>query len=263
MTEDRQTVTVERHEDYPPQYRLAGLGTRFIAYIIDRLIQTGVILGLVMVILLLFILSGAPTSITTFFVKLWDFLGWWVIGLIILVYEIMTTGYFVLFEWLWKGATPGKRSQEIRVIREDGRPVSFLAALLRNVLRVVDITVDIYPLGLVVMFIDSRNRRLGDVAARTLVVMDRDLKSSLVHEHSEAPDMNYSEIRNAVQQMTVEDYDLVRKFLARRDTLDINHRQDLAKEILRGVSRKSLSVENVSNPEALLEKLEALFRQTG
>jgi uncharacterized RDD family membrane protein YckC len=261
VKENPQPFTTETPEHVELQLHLAGIGTRFIAYLIDKLIQMGIVLGLTIIALLLLILTDKLTSLTALFVQLRDSLGWWLIAPVILGYEIVTKGYFILFEYLWKGSTPGKRSQEIRVIRKDGRPISFIAAVIRNILRAVDILGEIYPLGLVVMFIDSRNRRLGDLAAGTLVVRERELKPSVICTPLEESDSADSEIRNVALEMTMEDYDLVRRFLARRDSLDADYRRDLARQIRERVSRRSVSIgEQSSDPEAFLEKLETLCR---
>ncbi len=263
MTDKDQTETIGTPERVETQSRLAGIGTRFIAYLIDKLIQMGLALGLSIILLLLLILFGQLTSLTQFFIHLRDTLGWWLVAPVILAYEIFTKGYFIFFEYFWNGATPGKRSQEIRVIRKNGRPISFLAAVIRNLVRAVDILAEIYPLGLIVMFIDPHNRRLGDLAAGTLVVGESALKPLEVCSPSEEPDMADDEIFSVALEMTAEDYDLVRKFLARRDALDEDYREDLARQILHRVSRRSVSTGvHTSDPEAFLEKLEILCRRT-
>jgi uncharacterized RDD family membrane protein YckC len=262
MAENSQAPPVEAQTHTTPQFRLAGIGTRFIAYLIDKLIQIGIVCGLLLIALLLLVFTGKLSSLAAFFAELRDSLGWWLIALIILTYEILTKGYFIFFEYLWNGATPGKRSQEIRVVRKDGQPISFLAALIRNLLRVVDIVADLYPLGLIVMFIDRRNRRVGDLAAGTLVVREAELGPSAACAPSEEPGIADDEVFNVALEMTAEDYDLVRKFLVRRDTLEPDHREDLARQILDRVSRRSVSTGgHLSDPEAFLEKLETCCRR--
>ena len=262
MKENSQTVTSEMSDHMVPQLHLAGIGTRFIAYLIDKLIQMGLVLGLTIITVLLLILTGKLASVGEFLDRLRDSLGWWLVAPTVAAYELVTKGYFILFEYLWNGSTPGKRSQEIRVIRKDGRPISFLAAVIRNILRAVDILGEIYPLGLVVMFIDSRNRRLGDLAAGTLVVREAEPKPSEICTPPEESDAVDAEIRNVALGLTMEDYDLVRKFLARRDSLDADYRRDLARQILERVSRRSVSTgEQSSDPEAFLEKLETMCRR--
>lgn len=90
-------------------------------------------------------------------------------ALIIILTFFLWWGYFVLFELLWNGQSPGKRWLGLRVVRHDGQPVSLGASLLRNVLRVIDVGLMIGP---IVMVVDRRTRRLGDFPAGTLVVRE-------------------------------------------------------------------------------------------
>jgi len=78
--------------------------------------------------------------------------------------------YPILFEVLWKGATPGKRACNLAVVRADGTPVGWSASLLRNVLRFADVLPVGYLVGFVAMMLDGQMRRLGDIAAGTVVI---------------------------------------------------------------------------------------------
>ena len=97
-----------------------------------------------------------------------------VLALIVLIYFALFWGYFMLFETLWSGQTPGKRAGRLRVIRRDGQPVGAGEVLIRNLVRIVDFLPGFYGIGLVVMFIDKEARRLGDMAAGTIVVREGD-----------------------------------------------------------------------------------------
>jgi hypothetical protein len=79
-------------------------------------------------------------------------------------------GYYICFEWLNHGQTPGKQVARIRVVQLDGSPVSALPAVVRNLVRVIDFLPGGYGVGLIVMFTNDQSRRLGDFAAGTLVV---------------------------------------------------------------------------------------------
>jgi uncharacterized RDD family membrane protein YckC len=81
--------------------------------------------------------------------------------------------YFVAFEALFDGRSPGKRLAGLRVVRVGGQPVGFLASLLRNLLRIVDLLPVLYLFGSVLILATTRNQRLGDLAAGTLVIRDR------------------------------------------------------------------------------------------
>lgn len=239
MKEKRQRVAIETPEHIELHFQIAGIGTRFLAYLLDKTIQAGAVLGLIFAFSLLFFLAGKLGSLGGWLVEGTKAFTRWLISLGTLAFGIMVFGYFLLFEmvyftvfeYLWGGATPGKRYLNVRVIRQDARPITFIDAAVRNMMRFVDLLGQIYPIGLLVMFVDSRNRRLGDLAAGTLVVSDIPARApSVVKPGKELPWLD-SDTRTAVLEMTPEDYQLVAKFLARREGLDPEHRVALAREI--------------------------------
>jgi uncharacterized RDD family membrane protein YckC len=89
-------------------------------------------------------------------------------------------GYYLIFEWLWAGRTPGKRLVRIRVVDMNGTPIGFTQSLIRNLIRIVDFLPSAYGVGLVAMFSNARARRLGDFAAGTLVVKERSVKADIL-----------------------------------------------------------------------------------
>lgn len=92
------------------------------------------------------------------------------IGLFLLVLFAVSWLYPVLFEVLRNGQTPGKRVMKLRVVNANGTPVTWLASIVRNLLRVVDVLPLCYGFGLVASLCDAQGRRIGDLVARTLVV---------------------------------------------------------------------------------------------
>ena len=78
--------------------------------------------------------------------------------------------YPVVFELTKWGATPGKRTQGLRVVMDDGLPVTAAASFTRNLLRVADFLPFAYAFAIVSILIRSDAKRLGDLAAGTLVV---------------------------------------------------------------------------------------------
>jgi uncharacterized RDD family membrane protein YckC len=91
-------------------------------------------------------------------------------GLLLLLAFALMWGYPILFEVLWRGQTPGKRALGLRVLRADGAPLGWLAAITRNLLRTVDMLPALYAAGLVSSTVDRAWRRLGDLVADTVVV---------------------------------------------------------------------------------------------
>jgi uncharacterized RDD family membrane protein YckC len=92
-------------------------------------------------------------------------------------------GYFTFFETWWSGQTPGKRWLKLRVIQEDGRPIDFFSALLRNVLRMIDmVPPPLYSLGIISIFASAHAKRLGDFAANTVVIKERSAEAPTFDE---------------------------------------------------------------------------------
>jgi uncharacterized RDD family membrane protein YckC len=149
-------------------YETAGLGSRFVAALIDHLI-----LGLVLTLLNFAVFMLIPAFITSSFegnndggtVML-------VLALVVLINFLVLFGYFLLFETVWKGQTPGKRQGRLRVLKRNGEPIGAGEAAIRNLVRLVDFLPGFYGIGLVVMFADKEVRRLGDFAAGTIVVRE-------------------------------------------------------------------------------------------
>ena len=95
----------------------------------------------------------------------------------IIVFLIFSS-YFAFFEWIWNGQTPGKRWLKLRVIREDGRPVTFWEATVRNLLRPLDMMpAPFYSIGLVSVFVSLSDQRVGDMVAGTVVVREREAEA--------------------------------------------------------------------------------------
>jgi uncharacterized RDD family membrane protein YckC len=102
----------------------------------------------------------------------------WVKAVLILIVFLIISGYFAFFEWLWKGQTPGKRWLKLRVIREDGRPVTFWEAAVRNLLRTADMMpAPFYSIGLISVFVSLSDQRIGDMVAGTVVVREREAEA--------------------------------------------------------------------------------------
>ncbi|MFO7907132.1 MAG: RDD family protein [Planctomycetota bacterium] len=147
------TIEVIAPENIAFIYRVAGPFRRFPAYLLDVLFRGAALLGLAM---LLSIFSVAVGSLAT---AIW-----------ILVLFLTSWFYGGLFEAYWNGQTPGKRIMGMRVLSTNGRPINGYQAILRNLLR----TVDIYfaGIGVVVMACNGRLQRLGDLACGTMVVIE-------------------------------------------------------------------------------------------
>lgn len=91
-------------------------------------------------------------------------------GLMLLIMFGLEWFYPVVFDVFNQGATPGKRIMQLQVVHDDGSPVSFSSSLLRSLLMVVDFLPVFYCLGTLVSICHPLGKRLGDIAAGTLVV---------------------------------------------------------------------------------------------
>ncbi|HWZ87730.1 MAG TPA: RDD family protein, partial [Polyangiaceae bacterium] len=135
-------------------YELAGPSRRALAYLVDGLVR-GTIAGVFALILAISGGSGFRTGVT-----------------LILVF-LLEWGYFVVCELTMSGRSPGKRALDLRVVTLDGSPISFGDSVLRNLLRAADFLPSLYVFGALSMLFDARFRRLGDLAAGTMVVYER------------------------------------------------------------------------------------------
>jgi uncharacterized RDD family membrane protein YckC len=155
-------LTISTPEQVAFHYERAGIGSRFMAGMLDYLIIGVIELLLFWGASLLMggIIAGGgdQTSLNI------------TLAFVVIIYFLVFWGYFALFELVWNGQTPGKRSGNLRVIRRDGQPIRASEAIIRNLVRIVDMLPGFYGVGLTVMFIDKEDRRLGDMAAGTIVV---------------------------------------------------------------------------------------------
>jgi uncharacterized RDD family membrane protein YckC len=165
-----QFVPVETPEQLELQLELAGVGSRFLAFVVDLLWQLVVIVVLIALGVALIPSARRLEDLEVGSGKFQLPLLWIAIATTALF--VVNFGYFVIFELLWRGQTPGKRSVGIRVVREGGFPLDATASLLRNFLRSLDSLPAFYLVGVVAAFLSPSGQRLGDLVARTLVVRE-------------------------------------------------------------------------------------------
>ncbi len=246
--EDR--YTLETPDQVEIDFELAGLGSRFCAMAIDTLlICLGVFaLGL--------------------FAAFWQ-LGWWslltdqvdragdssaslLLSIVIIVVAFLFSGGYYLFcEYLMRGQTPGKRAMKLRAIRDDGTAMLGQDLLIRNLLRFVDFLPAFYGVGSLVMFFHPQSKRLGDIAAGTIVVKEGQL------DYRARTDKRY--VLEAVAEPTAnrelrpEHQRLLAGFLARRTELLPAARLKLAAELVQRMH--AVYGGDETDPERYLELL--------
>ncbi len=160
----RQHLEVETPEHIVLDLEVAGVGSRLLAALVDTgiLLATAAAGGLLVAVLTSYGIlprSGAGSA--------------WVAALLIGAGFTLWNGYFILFEGLRAGQTPGKRLAGIRVVQDTGHPVTMGSAVIRNLLRLADALPPPYLLGLALVAFHPRGKRLGDLVAGTAVVRDR------------------------------------------------------------------------------------------
>ena len=155
----RQRLLVETPEHVTLDLEIAGIGSRALAALIDMLILVASALSTVILLSMVAGLGEALGSLGGAVILLLGFVVW--------------NGYFILFEGLRQGQTPGKRFVGIRVVRDTGNAVGLGAAVARNLLRIADFLPPPYLIGALLVAFHPRGKRLGDIVAGTVVARDR------------------------------------------------------------------------------------------
>jgi uncharacterized RDD family membrane protein YckC len=239
--EDR--VRIATPEGVDVELTLAGIGSRFIAAILDFMLQVTFIVAVAVVLDQTGRLEEEADAV----------------GAAIFAIAFFLTFFFydVLFEVRSRGRTPGKRWTGLRVVRTGGRPVTFVPSCIRNVLRLVDILPALYAIGMLFIFFTKRNQRLGDVAAGTLVVRDRPGGPREPQRASVARAPAVGDAAWDVSAVSVQDLGTVRQFLDRRADLSADSRRELAEELERRLRPLVAGAPERIGPEEFLERLSA------
>jgi uncharacterized membrane protein SpoIIM required for sporulation/uncharacterized RDD family membrane protein YckC len=213
-------------------FDLAGLGSRFLALIIDAL--------LIAVIMVFIVVAAIVLGFGTMAVFRGGSAATWLLAIAVFAYFILMWGYFLLFEALKQGQTPGKKWTGIRVIRDNGLPVAWQQSALRNLVRAADILPPPACLvGGLMILLSKKGKRLGDLLAGTIVVthgaeVEPAQRASRwgaawivkVERGKSRRGMLLGDMRIAAQQLQI-----IERFLARRDALPSAQRQVLAWKI--------------------------------
>lgn len=241
---------VETPEQIELAYNVAGIGSRLLAAIVDSLLialAEGV----------LFVALAQIANVIAFAESVLVAIGA-ALGFAIL------WGYYITCELTWNGQSPGKRLIGLRVVSEGGRPITVVGSIIRNIIRIVDFLPFLYGIGVIAMFIDGRARRLGDLAASTLVVRERadvTLESLVrsVEPNLPPPSGDTTDLID-VSVLTPDDYALLRDFLDQRRNLAQAVRQRLAAHLSEGLQAR-LGVSPEPDPERLVERVVRAYQR--
>jgi len=212
------SIVVTTPDNIEVEYRLAGAGSRVGAVVIDTLIQIIAFLA----VLLAALWSLYDFNLDTFITTLEGAAN--VVAVVLLLYFVIFFGYFLIFEIIMKGRTPGKRFFGLRTIRANGQPITFIQSIIRNILRVF---IDNSGVGIIMMLLMKNHTRLGDMLAGTIVISENRRKystKSLVwkpHEEGEAEQAATVEIK---YPLTTEEYEILKDYFARKEVFFENGR---------------------------------------
>src|SRR3954469_5265679 len=232
--EDRRTISTP--EGVQLALPLAGIGSRFMALLIDYLI--GGIAFLIAILAALALGGGNAATI--------------VAVTAILVINVV---YFVLFEVFGGGRTLGKRATGLRVVTDGGGQVGLRASLIRNILRLLELAL-LYLPAIVSVLATKNNQRLGDLAAGTLVV--RESRLAPVIAPPQAPPVSPERYASwDVTGIGEEETGAVRSFLERRNQLRPGARRALAQQLAGRLRPLVAGAQRGLGDEAFLEYLAA------
>jgi uncharacterized RDD family membrane protein YckC len=204
------------------EFTLAGIGSRAWALIIDYNIL-GLSLALFIAVWLTISSQLIDFGLETFGSGFYL----WMTAIGFLILFLIYAGYFVFFETIWQGQTPGKRIAKIRVICDDGRPVGLQQAALRALLRPIDETLFI---GAFLILFNSKEKRLGDLVAGTIVIQAQPVnKSGNLTISSEAKSFYISLQKiSDLSQLLPDDFAIIREYLQRRSGMSNKARSSLS-----------------------------------
>ncbi len=234
-------------EQVEMEFELAGPGSRFCALVIDYLMIFLVILTLVIGAVI------AGLSVDAMFSGGIDgMVSRWAIAMVIALIFLVTFGYFIFFESIMSGQTPGKRKMQIRVLREDGTPITFMDSLIRNLIRVVDFLPAAYLVGGLMCLFHPSHRRLGDLAAGTLVVKEGELDYRAKTDKKTAQ-IQRTTTTTANPELTAAERQTISSFMARRGELLPEARRGLARRLAQALHAKYGG--DMIDPENYLQRL--------
>jgi uncharacterized RDD family membrane protein YckC len=214
-------IKLQTPESVELEFSLAGIGNRAYALIIDYIIWA---------IALIFLLI-------TWGILSYQVIGWqnneaqlWFYAINILIFFVIYVGYFVYFETIWKGQTPGKRMAKIRVICDNGRPVGLQQTALRALLRPID---DFIFIGAILIMFTPQEKRLGDLVGGTLVIQEETNIVAAKFPLSERaqPLANQLLETSNIVALLPDDFAVIREYLQRRKIMQQDAKLQLSRNL--------------------------------
>ncbi len=240
---NEEQLIVATPEDIDITLTLSGIGSRFSAAVLDMIIQ----LGIIFIVLMVVSVAAAPTAGSTAGEAL-------LLIVMIITFFVVFFLYHLILELIWKGKTIGKAAFKIHVVRDGGLPLTVSAVVIRNLLRIVDFLPAFYLVGFTTLLLNKKRKRLGDLVGATIVVA-RPRPEPGIAMLPIAPRYYGAYERWDIAAVTDDDELLVRRFLARRHSLDKQSREFLAYELATYLRPKVMGTIDDRDPEYFLEGL--------
>lgn len=204
--------------------RLATIGSRVTAQLFDLFLVVVISMALMLLVAQIPLLAPAWAA----FAEL----------LAVIIVSFGFFAYFIFFEGLWNGLTPGKRMAGIRVCKVDGTPIDMRAAMGRNFLRIADFLPFGYFAGLLATFTSPRSQRLGDMVAGTIVVgRPTELPQVFLSPHTVGVHP-YERVVGPLTGMTTAEYMVLRRICDRYPEFDAATQARLVREVWRPLAHR-------------------------
>lgn len=267
-------LNIETPEQVELQFRVAGIGSRFVAVMLDHILQAVAFFFLILIFVL--VAAGAYKSFAGLSGITYNTTSKWALAALIFISFCLNWGYFALFEAFWKGQTPGKRVMKLRAIKDSGRQITLFESLARNLLRYVDYLPSMYLIGVITMLCNKSNKRLGDYAAGTIVIHEARDEQPLFYQgyldtpfppqpkFATAPQTSSGVFpADAVAKLSASDLQIIDTFFARALDLNVETRASMATRIATTMTTRMGVPLPESNPERVLEAIAMQMRGSG
>lgn len=214
----RDSYTIQSTDSLSLELPIAGIGSRSYAFIIDWHIRLLVGLAWFFSVILIYKLLDLSESD-----DLWQFADDW------FVYTAIYPALFIYFFYhpvleMWRKQTPGKRFAKVRLVTLEGGTPSVMAMLIRNLFRMIDSLPTFYMLGFFIAMFNRNHVRIGDMAARTVLIHDEELKAEVLDD--------LIEVESRANRLSLQDRELLVDILERWKGMDIEVRVRIAKQFL-------------------------------
>ena len=246
-------INLETPESIELEFTLAGVGNRAYALAIDYvLLGTTLLLSLILVLFLSYQVSALDLLASNR-----DSIIKWLWAIEILLSFAIYVGYFVFFETIWQGQTPGKKRVNIRVVDDSGRPVNLFKTTLRALFRPID---DLLFIGGFLIIFTKREKRMGDLIAGTLVIQEEAaLKTKKINTSEQAIALadNLS-INSEISLLSPENFTILGDYLNRRNSMSKLARNEIARKLGSQI-QNILKLENIPEDTTANLFIEAVY----